>query len=331
RHESRRIDNQLRGRSGRQGDLGSSRFYLSLEDDLLRIFGSDRISGIMDKLGMDAGEPIEHSMLSKAIENAQRKVEAHNFEIRKHLLDYDDVMNKQREVIYSQRRQILAGEDMREELYGFIDDIAAELVDTYTDEKALPEEWDWKALEKRLLGRFSVRLDIPKEEREDLDQAALEEKIAAAARQAYENQATLFGDEEMARVERFIVLQTLDNLWKDHLLNMDHLREGIGLRGYGQKDPLQEYRREGYDMFMAMIQRFREEAISLLLRIRPMRERETEELEASSRKQQQSMSYGRGDGDDKPKTVKRKGQKIGRNDPCPCGSGKKYKKCCGRK
>ncbi len=331
RHESRRIDNQLRGRSGRQGDLGSSRFYLSLEDDLLRIFGSDRISGIMDKLGMDEGEPIEHSMLSKAIENAQRKVEAHNFEIRKHLLDYDDVMNKQREVIYSQRRQILAGEDMREELYGFIDDIAADLVDTYTDEKGLPEEWDWKALEERLFGRFSVRLDIPKEEREDLDQAALEEKIAAVARQAYENQATLFGDEEMARVERFIVLQTLDNLWKDHLLNMDHLREGIGLRGYGQKDPLQEYRREGYDMFMAMIQRFREESISLLLRIRPMRERETEELEASRRKQQQRMSYGRGDGDDKPKTVKRKGQKVGRNDPCPCGSGKKYKKCCGRK
>ena len=331
RHESRRIDNQLRGRSGRQGDLGSSRFYLSLEDDLLRIFGSDRISGIMDKLGMDEGEPIEHSMLSKAIENAQRKVEAHNFEIRKHLLDYDDVMNKQREVIYSQRRQILAGEDMREELYGFIDDIAAELVDTYTDEKGLSEEWDWKAMEERLLGRFSVRLDIPKEEREDIDQAALEEKIAAVARQAYENQATLFGDEEMARVERFIVLQTLDNLWKDHLLNMDHLREGIGLRGYGQKDPLQEYRREGYDMFMAMIQRFREESISLLLRIRPMRERETEELEASRRKQQQSMSYGRGDGDDKPKTVKRKGQKVGRNDPCPCGSGKKYKKCCGKK
>jgi preprotein translocase subunit SecA len=331
RHESRRIDNQLRGRCGRQGDLGSSRFYLSLEDDLLRIFGSDRISGIMDKLGMNEGEPIEHSMLSKAIENAQRKVEAHNFEIRKHLLDYDDVMNKQREVIYSQRRQILAGEDMREELYGFIDDIVADLVDTYTDEKGLSEEWDWKALEERLLGQFSVRLDIPQEEKKDLDQAVLEEKIAAAARQAYENQLARFGDEEMARVERFIVLQTLDNLWKDHLLNMDHLREGIGLVGYGQKDPLQEYRREGYDMFMAMIQRFREEAISLLLRIRPMRERETEELEARRRKQQQRMSYGRGDGDDKPKTVKRKGQKVGRNDLCPCGSGKKYKKCCGRK
>jgi preprotein translocase subunit SecA len=331
RHESRRIDNQLRGRCGRQGDLGSSRFYLSLEDDLLRIFGSDRISGIMDKLGMNEGEPIEHSMLSKAIENAQRKVEAHNFEIRKHLLDYDDVMNKQREVIYSQRRQILAGEYMREEIYGFIDDIAADLVDTYTDEKGPSEEWDWKAMEERLLGHFSVRLDISQEEKKDLDQAALEERIAAAARQAYENQLARFGDEEMTRVERFIVLQTLDNLWKDHLLNMDHLREGIGLRGYGQKDPLQEYRREGYDMFMAMIRRFREEAISLLLRIRPMRERETEELEARRRKQQQRMSYGRGDGDDKPKTVKRKGQKVGRNDLCPCGSGKKYKKCCGRK
>ncbi|MFO8240649.1 MAG: preprotein translocase subunit SecA [Dissulfuribacterales bacterium] len=332
RHESRRIDNQLRGRSGRQGDLGSSRFYLSLEDDLLRIFGSDRISGIMNKLGMDEGEPIEHSMLSKAIENAQRKVEAHNFEIRKHLLDYDDVMNKQREVIYSQRRQILAGVDMRKELYGFIDDIAAELVDTYTDEKGLSEEWDWGALEERLLGHFSVRLDIPQEEKKDLDRDALEKKIVAAARHAYENQTALFGDDEMARVERFIVLQTLDNLWKDHLLNMDHLREGIGLRGYGQKDPLQEYRREGYDMFMAMIQRFREEAISLLLRIRPMRERETEELEARRRKQQQRITFGRGDdGDDKPKTVKRKGQKVGRNDPCPCGSGKKYKKCCGRK
>ena len=330
RHESRRIDNQLRGRSGRQGDLGSSRFYLSLEDDLLRIFGSDRISGIMNKLGMDEGEPIEHSMLSKAIENAQRKVEAHNFEIRKHLLDYDDVMNKQREVIYSQRRQILAGVDMRKELYGFIDDIAAELVDTYTDEKGLSEEWDWEAMEERLLGHFSVRLDIPQEEKKDLDRGALGKKIVAAARHAYENQIALFGDDEMARVERFIVLQTLDNLWKDHLLNMDHLREGIGLRGYGQKDPLQEYRREGYDMFMAMIQRFREEAISLLLRIRPMRERETEELEARRRKQQQRITFGRGDdGDDKPKTVKRKGQKVGRNDPCPCGSGKKYKKCCG--
>lgn len=330
RHEARRIDNQLRGRCGRQGDPGSSRFYLSLEDDLLRIFGSDRISKIMDKLGMNEGEPIEHSMLSKAIENAQRKVEAHNFEIRKHLLDYDDVMNKQREVIYSQRRQILAGENLRKELYGFIEDVAADLVGTYTQEKDSSEEWDWKALEDRLRGHFSISLNISQKERDKLKQSDLEEIIIKTAKTAYENQIALFGDEDMVRVEKFIVLQTLDNLWKDHLLNMDHLREGIGLRGYGQKDPLQEYRREGYDMFMAMIQRFREEALSLLLRIRPMRERETEELENLHRKQQH-ISYGRGKDNNKPKTFKRKEKKVGRNDPCPCGSGKKYKKCCGRK
>jgi len=333
RHDSRRVDNQLRGRSGRQGDLGSSRFYLSLEDDLLRIFGSDRISGIMDKLGMKKGEPIEHSMLSKAIENAQRKVEGQNFEIRKHLLDYDDVMNKQREVIYRQRKQILSGESLSEDLRDFIDDIAANLVEIYTDKKNPPEEWDWKSLEERILGEFGIRLDISQEERQELDPETLEEIIAKAAKQAYETQMTRFGKEEMANVERLIILQTLDDLWKDHLLNMDHLREGIGLRGYGQKDPLQEYRREGYDMFMAMIQRFREKTISLLLRVRPIRESEAKEMEARRRQQQRNINYshGEGEGDNKPKTVRRKGKKIGRNDPCPCGSGKKYKKCCGRK
>ena len=335
RHDSRRVDNQLRGRAGRQGDLGSSRFYLSLEDDLLRIFGSDRISGIMNKLGMKKGEPIEHSMLSKAIENAQRKVEGQNFEIRKHLLDYDDVMNKQREVIYRQRKQILAGESLREDLQDFIDDIAANLVEIYTDKKKSPEEWDWKSLEERILGEFGIRLDISQEERQELDPETLEEIIAKSAKQAYETQMARFGKEEMANVERLIILQTLDDLWKDHLLNMDHLREGIGLRGYGQKDPLQEYRREGYDMFMAMIQRFREKTISLLLRVRPIRESEAEELEARRKQQQRKINYSHGEsdgeGNNKPKTVRRKGKKIGRNDPCPCGSGKKYKKCCGRK
>ena len=335
RHDSRRVDNQLRGRAGRQGDLGSSRFYLSLEDDLLRIFGSDRISGIMNKLGMKKGEPIEHSMLSKAIENAQRKVEGQNFEIRKHLLDYDDVMNKQREVIYRQRKQILAGESLREDLQDFIDDIAANLVEIYTDKKKSPEEWDWKSLEERILGEFGIRLDISQEERQELDPETLEEIIAKSAKQAYETQMTRFGKEDMANVERLIILQTLDDLWKDHLLNMDHLREGIGLRGYGQKDPLQEYRREGYDMFMAMIQRFREKTISLLLRVRPIQESEAEDLEARRKQQQRKINYSRGEsdgeGDNKPKTVRRKGKKIGRNDPCPCGSGKKYKKCCGRK
>ncbi len=332
RHESRRIDNQLRGRSGRQGDPGSSRFYLSLEDDLLRIFGSDKISGIMNKLGMEEGEPIEHSMLSKAIENAQRKVEAHNFEIRKHLLEYDDVMNKQREVIYSQRKQIMAGEDLRSDLLGFIDEIAEKLADTYADEKKPPDEWDWKALKERLKGQFGVHLFIPSEKRSELTPEELKQEISSAVKKAYEEQVELFGSEDMAQVERFIMLQSLDSLWKDHLLNMDHLREGIGLRGYGQKDPLQEYKREGYDMFMAMIQRFREETLSILLRIRPMRQSEVEELEIrKKRRQEQQMQLSHGDGETKKRPVKRKARKIGRNEPCPCGSGKKYKRCCGKK
>jgi preprotein translocase subunit SecA len=331
RHESRRIDNQLRGRSGRQGDPGSSRFYLSLEDDLLRIFGSERISGLMDKLGMEEGEPIEHSMLSKAIENAQRKVEAHNFDIRKHLLDYDDVMNKQREVIYGQRRQILVGENPREELLGFLEEIAENLVAAYTAEKTPPEEWDWKTLRERLLGQYGIELPLSPEQQKEVTPQKLEKEIISALQQAYDSQTALFGEREMSQVERFIVLQTLDSLWKDHLLNMDHLRDGIGLRGYGQKDPLQEYRREGFDMFMAMIQRFREETISLLLRIRPMRESRLEELEERRKRQQARMSLSRGGEKSKPKTVKRQGEKVGRNDPCHCGSGKKYKKCCGGK
>ncbi len=332
RHESRRIDNQLRGRAGRQGDPGSSRFYLSLEDDLLRIFGSDRISSIMDKLGMKEGEPIEHPMLSKAIENAQRKVEAHNFEIRKHLLEYDDVMNKQREVIYGLRKQILAGENLREELLGFVEDLVEDMLNTYTDEKTPSSEWDWKELEERLLGQFGVTLSISEEERADISMQELADRIKSFIKEAYLKQVELFGEDEMVQVERYIMLQTLDNLWKDHLLNMDHLRDGIGLRGYGQKDPLQEYKREGFDMFMAMFQRFKEESLSLLLRIRPMREEEIEKLEESKRrKQEKQLNYRRGEGDDKPTTVRREGKKVGRNDPCPCGSGKKYKKCCGRR
>jgi preprotein translocase subunit SecA len=330
RHESRRIDNQLRGRSGRQGDPGSSSFYLSLEDDLLRIFGSDRISGIMDKLGMEEGEPIEHPMLTKAIENAQRKVEGHNFEIRKHLLEYDDVMNKQREVIYSQRKQILGAQELREDILDFIKDIASDLVNIYTSEKTQPDEWDWPALKERLAGQFGIRLELAEEERRDITVKLLEERLASAIRDAYEKQIERFGPEEMGRIERFIMLQTLDNRWKDHLLNMDYLRDGIGLRGYGQKDPLQEYKREGYEMFMAMIQAFREETVGLLLRVRPVKEARIEELEAQRQKKQAELSYSHGEGDEKPATVRRADKKVGRNDPCPCGSGKKYKKCCGK-
>ena len=331
RHESRRIDNQLRGRPGRQGDPGSSRFYLSLEDDLLRIFGSDKIGGIMDKLGMREGEPIEHPMLSKAIENAQRKVEAQNFEIRKHLLEYDDVMNKQREVVYGLRRQILAGERMRDEVMGFLEEMAEAMAEAYSDEKESPANWDWKGLQERLLHQFGVEFRPAQEGLSAVTREGLAHEITRILKEGYDRQVERFGDQEMERVERFIMLQVLDNLWKDHLLNMDHLRDGIGLRGYGQKDPLQEYKREGYEMFLAMYQRFKEEVVSTLMRVRPIREVEIEELEAKRRRQQEQLSYSHGDSEEaKPRPVKRKGRKVGRNEPCPCGSGKKYKKCCGR-
>ncbi len=333
RHESRRIDNQLRGRSGRQGDPGSSRFYLSLEDDLLRIFGSDKIASLMDKMGMQEGEPIEHQMLSKAIENAQRKVEAHNFEIRKHLLEYDDVMNKQREVVYGLRKQIMKGENLREEIHAYIEEISQRLAESYFDEKLPHEEWDWKGLDETLRVRFGVEKSIRDIETLPTSLEELKELIESYLKDAYARQVELFGDEEMSMAERFIMLQNLDTIWKDHLLNMDHLREGIGLRGYGQKDPLQEYKKEGYEMFLEMVRRFREETVSLMLRIRPMRPEEVEELEARQRsKQEQELRMSHGDEEAaKPKPVRRKNKKIGRNEPCPCGSGKKYKKCCGRK
>ncbi len=332
RHESRRIDNQLRGRSGRQGDPGSSQFYLSLEDDLLRIFGSDRISGIMEKLGMEEGEPIEHSMLTKAIENAQRKVEARNFEIRKHLLEYDDVMNKQRGVIYSQRRQILKGENLRDDILGFIDDISSSLASTYADEKIRPSDWDWKALEERLIGQFGVAYTFTPEEKETTQPKGLGERIASLLKETYAAQVERFGDEAMSSIERYVMLQNLDTIWKDHLLNMDHLREGIGLRGYGQKDPLQEYKREGYDLFMAMIEGFRTETVGILLRIQPAPANETrvEELEEKRKREQERIAFNR-EGDQTQKPAHRTSDKIGRNAPCPCGSGKKYKKCCGRR
>ena len=272
-------------------------------------------------------------MLSKAIENAQRKVEAHNFEIRKHLLEYDDVMNKQREVIYSQRKQIMKGENLRDEIMGFIEEIASVLVSTYADEKAPASEWDWEGLAKRLKGQFAFGLDLTKEQREDITAGELEEHLSDLFKKNYAKQVELFGPEEMARAERFLMLQVLDGLWKDHLLNMDHLRDGIGLRGYGQKDPLQEYKREGFDMFMDMIQRFREETVSILLRIVPMRQEEVDAMEEKRRMQQERelrMSHG-GEEGAKQQPVRRKTKKVGRNQPCPCGSGKKYKKCCGRK
>ncbi len=330
RHESRRIDNQLRGRSGRQGDPGTSRFYLSLEDDLLRIFGSQRISGVMSRLGMEEGQPIEHSLISKAIENAQKRVEAHNFEIRKHLLEYDDVMNKQREVIYSQRRRVLAEEGTAGEIQEIVAEMAENLVAGIADAKTYPEEWDYRQLNESLLRLLSFGLDIRPDDCASMTAEKLLEKVQTQAREAYQRKEMEFGSEAMRHLEKAIYLQTLDTLWKEHLLTMDHLKEGIGLRGYGQRNPLQEYQKEGYQMFMELIQRIKEETVEKLFRVQIARPAEVAQLETA---RQKPLILSRGQGEEteaKPKPIRRDSKKVGRNDPCPCGSGKKYKKCHGR-
>ncbi|MFV1950697.1 MAG: preprotein translocase subunit SecA [Nitrospinota bacterium] len=349
RHESRRIDNQLRGRSGRQGDPGSSRFYLSLEDDLLRIFGSDRISGIMERLGMNDGQPIEHKMITKAIENAQRKVEGHNFDIRKHLLEYDDVMNKQREVIYEQRRQVLEGENLKESIFEMIADVLDNIVSLYTSEDVYPEEWDLEGLKDGLGRQFSMNITIDNSDgsRElriagkeglkitDTDQAKLRKILLEAVYTNYDEKEQELGSEMMRYLEKMVMLQIIDNLWKDHLLAMDHLKEGIGLRGYAQKNPLNEYKREGYEMFMDMIRRIREEITGYIFKLQITSEREDGFARIHNRQRvmehRGELSQSRGGGKTATvTTVKRKEKKIGRNEPCPCGSGKKHKKCCGQ-
>ncbi len=331
RHESRRIDNQLRGRSGRQGDTGSSRFYLSLEDDLLRIFGSDRLSAIMDKLGMEEDEAIEHTMISKAIENAQRKVEGHNFDIRKHLLEYDDVMNKQREVIYRQRRELLAGDDVKEVIFDMIPDVVAQVVDEFAEDKTPSEEWDWKGISERMVSLFGFSPQWDEEARKELDSDSFSEKLEKEVEARYAQREEQIGKENMRQLERILLLQMVDSHWKEHLLNMDHLKEGIGLRGYGQKNPLDEYKKEGFNMFMGMIETVKQQTVSTLFRIQLVREEEVAQLEEQQRRQKQpmQMSYGEGEAAAR-KPVEREGEKVGRNEPCPCGSGKKYKRCCGR-
>jgi preprotein translocase subunit SecA len=327
RHESRRIDNQLRGRSGRQGDPGSSRFYLALEDDLLRIFGGERITGIMEKLGMKDGEPIEHNLISKAIENAQSKVEGHNFDIRKQLLEYDDVMNQQREVIYRQRREALSGKSLKSSIEDMIQEKAEDIAESFADEKALPEEWDLKGIDEAVFKQFNFRLDIDKNAMDGLSKDGLASLIADAAMEQYEKKETLIGPEDFRRLERIVMLQTVDNLWKDHLLSMDHLKEGIGLRGYGQQNPLIVYKKEGFEMFQDMISRIKEETLGILFRIQIAEPQKIEDLKHSK---EQTLVYSAGDEAERKKPVKRGEKKVGRNDPCPCGSGKKYKKCCGR-
>jgi len=328
RHESRRIDNQLRGRSGRQGDPGSSRFYLALEDDLLRIFGGERITGIMEKLGMEDDEPIENKLISKAIENAQAKVEGHNFDIRKQLLEYDDVMNQQREVVYRQRREALNGKSLKPAIEEMIRDKAEEISYGFTDERTHSEEWDWKGLKKAVFKQFNFRLDkIDDDTMDGLTQEGLAQLIADPSLTVYNEKEAFVGSEEFRHLERIVMLQTVDNLWKDHLLSMDHLKEGIGLRGYAQQDPLIVYKKEGFELFQEMISRIKEETLGILYRIQISEPQNIADLQQPK---EQKMVFSSGDEPAKKNPVKRTEKKVGRNAPCPCGSGKKYKKCCGK-
>jgi len=328
RHESRRIDNQLRGRSGRQGDAGSSRFYLSLEDDLLRIFGAERISSVMEKIGLEDGQPIEHNLISRAIENAQKKVEGQNFEIRKHLLEYDDVMNRQREVIYEQRKGVLSGKDLRSTAEDMLEEIVDEIVTEYIDEKLRPEEWNLKGLDDILYKQFSLKPDFSKLiDDNNIDGEYVREKIISDVKALLHDKEEKFGTHLMEQVMKIVMLQSIDAHWKDHLLAMDHLKEGIGLRGYGQKDPKREYQKEGYEMFMEMVYRIKEDTFEKLCWVQVQMEDDIEQIRKT---QSEDYVMSRGDSGAVPVTVKREGKKVGRNDPCPCGSGKKYKKCCGR-
>jgi len=333
RHESRRIDNQLRGRSGRQGDPGSSRFYLSLEDDLLRIFGSERISKIMLKLGMEEGVPIEAGMVTRAIENAQKKVEAHHFEIRKQLLDYDDVLNKQREVVYERRRIILSGEDLQAEIQSYAEQILDELLDVYCPKDSYQEDWDLKGLADACFAQFSIDIKDGAESPAALKEMgfdALRDDMLRKIQEAYAKKEQELGAELLRYLEKMVLLRTIDTLWKDHLLGMDSLREGIGLRGYGQKDPLIEYKREAFDMFAGMMDRMQRDVLEHLFRVQVVqREEKPPVLEQSRRPVPLRLNRGDAAAQDGVQGVRRAAEKVGRNDPCPCGSGKKYKKCHG--
>jgi preprotein translocase subunit SecA len=338
RHEARRIDRQLRGRSGRQGDAGSTRFFLSLEDDLMRLFGSERIAGIMDRLGIQEGEVIEHSMVTKAIERAQKRVEAQNFGIRKHLLEYDNVMNQQREVIYSRRAQSLEQEDMREEAVGLIESVCEQLVDQHCPADSAAEYWDTGSLRLALVKTALVDIDFDAPEIKELNRAGLIEKVKSMAMSVYENKERALTPPVMRQLERFAILRVIDERWKEHLYEMDQLKTGIGLRAYGQRDPLIEYKKEAYSMFMQLSDTIDREAVEMIYRLQVAQPAEAPEQGDARRmravhEEASAMGYSgmaeesRKAGKKKP--VRRAKAKVGRNDPCPCGSGKKYKKCCG--
>ena len=363
RHESRRIDNQLRGRAGRQGDPGASRFFLSLEDDLLRLFASDRIAGIMDKLGMEEDEPIEHKIITNSIEHAQKKVEARNFDIRKHVLEYDDVMNEQREVMYGERRKILLGDNLKENILGMVHHIIKDEMNQYCNEKLYPEEWSLDDLIKDAEKIYAPQGRLKKEELVEMSRDEVKEFLEKVADEGYHQREELFGEDNMRELEKVVMLRVVDNKWMEHLDHMDMLRDGINLRAYGQRNPLVEYKIEALDMFEEMEANIQDQIASLMYHVsivtpeqqaqmqaeqangqedaakveaqRRQAEREIEKQRAGLQDHLQSAMASHGDEVSraevqKKRPVKADGQKVGRNDPCPCGSGKKYKNCCGK-
>ena len=333
RHESRRIDNQLRGRSGRQGDPGSSRFYMSLEDDLLRIFGADRLKGLMGRIGMEDNEPIEHRWISKAIENAQKKVESHNFDIRKHLLEYDDVMNKQREVVYHRRRELLSGASLKADVLDMCDALIEEIAAAHGDNEIDPAEWDWKAIDDAFFKQFKFRPGFNAQTEIEGNAIHGSDDLidigSERVHQLYDQRETEFTEPVMRQIEKIVMLQTLDALWKDHLLAMDHLKEGIGLRGYAQVNPLIEYQKEGFTMFEALMAVMQQDVVEKVFSVQVQRQQDVEQIQ-QPKPQRVVMSHGGESEAAAPAPAKREADKVGRNDPCPCGSGKKYKRCHGK-
>jgi preprotein translocase subunit SecA len=347
RHESRRVDNQLRGRSGRQGDIGSSRFYLSLQDNLMRIFASERVSALMQKLGMQKGEAIEHPWVTKAIENAQRKVEAQNFSIRKNLLEFDDVANDQRKVIYEQRNELMAASDISETIGTIRYDVVNAVISSYVPPGSLDEQWDIPGLEEALLQEYGQKLEVGRwlEEDHELHEETLRERILGELEKAYTEKERLAGPEVMRHFEKAIMLQVLDAAWKEHLAAMDYLRQGIHLRGYAQRNPKQEYKREAFEMFTALLDRIKHDVIGILSKVQVRAETDVQAVEEQRRSrapmqfQHAKATAMAGNAEDAPAEGReeqqqtpfvRQGRKIGRNEPCPCGSGKKYKQCHGR-
>ncbi|MDQ3918678.1 MAG: SEC-C metal-binding domain-containing protein, partial [Acidobacteriota bacterium] len=337
RHESRRIDNQLRGRAGRQGDPGSSRFFLSLEDDLMRIFAGDKVKALMQRLGMEKGVAIESKMVSKRIEAAQKSVEARNFETRKHLLQYDDVMNKQRETIYGLRRQLMEEPDQREYVLGVAEDLLADLVTQYLPADSAPDDWDVENFKIQLQTTYAFDADAEGIDLENWTQDEIRGAVWEKAKAFYEAKEAQVGAEALRTYERIIMLNIIDAQWKDHLLAIDHLKQGIGLVGYGQKDPLVEYKKESFDMFQAMLDRIDTATVRTLFNLQVVSEQQPEQLQQRRQRRPTSMTFtgpnqgatAAGEEAARTKTVTRDQPKVGRNEPCPCGSGKKYKKCCG--